>query len=362
MRIAQFTPTYFDRDSVVGGGERYPLYVERSLATALKNRLDAVVLGFGSRPHKTPRITVLEGDPNKKTSCNWSDFRREIQGADCLIIHQCLSEIGLTAAAHGRLARVKSIIGFDHGSGTFHKLNSHKTLCAVYDTLICQSDFTKDQLSIYGVPCALITGPVDNIYFTPYSHRRPFSAIDHKPKLLSVGRILPHKGFEDTILAAPEGSMYTICGSKYDDDYFSFLENLAIKKKVKLDVLEGLSDQDVRHLMRTSDLYIHPSKHEDYKGHYHEKPELLGLAPLEALCSGTRTITSSAGALRELAQIKGCWTFTDIDHLSSLIQDMCLRSYSSNEPREISLSASKHYGLTAFGSKLSHTIQTLIAQ
>jgi glycosyltransferase involved in cell wall biosynthesis len=361
MRIAQFTPTYFDQDSVIGGGERYPLYVEKSLATVVKSDLDSILLGFGSHPQKTSRITVIEGDPNKKTSCNWADFRRRIRDADCLIIHQCLSEIGLTAAAHGRLARVKSIIGFDHGGGSFHKLNNHKSLCTVYDTLICQSIFTQDQLIVFGVPSALITGPVDDIYFAPYSHRRSFSAKDYKLKLLSVGRILPHKGFEDTILAAPEESTYTICGSKYDNDYLAFLENLAIKKKIKLNVLEGLSDRDVRHLMRTSDLYIHPSKHEDYKGHYHEKPELLGLAPLEALCSGTRTITSSAGALRELAQLKGCWSFTDIDHLSSLIHDISLRDYSDKEAREISLSASKRYGLMAFGSRLSSTIQTLIA-
>ena len=63
---------------------------------------------------------------------------------------------------------------------------------------------------------------------------------------------------------------------------------------------EKLDDAGLFSLMHRAGLYVHAATHVDYKGGFHLKPELLGLAPLEFLCTGGPAFVSRAGALREL--------------------------------------------------------------
>jgi glycosyltransferase involved in cell wall biosynthesis len=359
MKITQFTPTYFSDNSVIGGGEKYPQYVKKALCLVPGiSDQDVGLISFGKENKDLLDIDVklIAGNQSNRAECDWTALRNALNCTDCLIVHQCLSEIGLCVAAQARLSGVRKVIGFDHGSGVYFRLNKDRRLCQVYSCLIAQSKFAEKFLMNYGVPYVYAPGPIDDIFFRCPS---PFLCEQvHAPFALTVGRILPHKGYEDAIKACGKSLDYIICGSRYDHDYTSYLEEVAQKHGTNVLVKEGLSNHEVRHLMSIASVYIHPSKHVDYKGNYHEKPELLGLAPLEALCCGTPVLVGCGGALPELSTIEGCESYSSTNELESRLSNYLDKRPSMQQRKKIANSASRGYGLLQFSKELIRAITT----
>jgi hypothetical protein len=111
-----------------------------------------------------------------------------------------------------------------------------------------------------------------------------------------------------------------------------------------------LSDDEVLSLMRTVGLYVHASTHRDCRGNFHAKPELLGLAPLEALSTGAPTFVSNAGALPELAALPGCEMFWDDGHLARMLCDHAAGISAFPPSSVIAAEVEKQYGLSTFGN------------
>jgi glycosyltransferase involved in cell wall biosynthesis len=180
---------------------------------------------------------------------------------------------------------------------------------------------------------------VDTTYYCP-------SEGDEREKglIVAVGRILPHKGFDRIIRALPKGLKLVIAGTVCDQAYSSMLAELIQSSGSDVVILEGLDDDDIRNLVRKASLFVHASTHVDYRGTYYAKPELLGLAPLEAL-------VSNAGSLPELGAIVGCDVFFSDDDLKKSLASFA-NGVVSSPPSSIYESVRKLYGIEQYGEKL----------
>ncbi|MBL0159178.1 MAG: glycosyltransferase [Bryobacterales bacterium] len=273
-----------------------------------------------------------------------------LDGADVVFVHQCLSATGLFAAAHAKL-RGKWTFGLDHGGGE-HPLAHHSPeIGRLFDAFLAQSNFGASSFEDIEGRVAVIKGPVDSTYYSVNPQVRRDSSL-----ILAVGRVLPHKGIDRIVPLIPEDARLVVAGSCYDQDYGQYLRQMPAASR--LEIREGLSDAEIRTLMQEASLFIQASTHFDYRQRYYAKPELLGLAALEALCCGTPTLVSSAGSLPELSSIRGCTMFHGDGELGALIRGHFSRQPGRPDADEISRDARAKYGLEAYG----HQLLTLMAE
>jgi glycosyltransferase involved in cell wall biosynthesis len=168
--------------------------------------------------------------------------------------------------------------------------------------------------------------------------------------VLALGRIIPHKGFERTIRALPRGLSLDIVGQAYDAAYFAFLRQCAEGRDVRFHT--DLDDAAVREHMARAGLFVHASTHVDYLGRFSHKPELLGLAPLEALSCGLVTLVSDAGSLAELGRLPGCFVFRSDAELAELLRLASARRLAGSDPEAMHAAVERGYGLRRVGIEL----------
>ncbi len=334
---------------MVGGGEKYILYMSTAIeaAAALQGiQIHNSILAFGPQPgvyELTPgvRCDVMPGRPWDPLSVNLDDLKTRIARAEIIVVHQCLSAFGLFVASHSQLAG-KVVIGVDHG-GEEHALVHHTPeIGRIFDWFYASSQFGGNSFRDVEGRVVVVPGPVDTSYYRPdHSVRRDQGLV------LAVGRLLPHKGFERIIRALPAELRLVIAGAKYDREYCSYLSKLSGDSRVKFE--EHLTDEQLLLLMQTAGIFVHASTHIDYRGTYYAKPELLGLAPLEALSAGTPVLVSSAGSLPELTCVAGCRMFRDDLELAEMLAAHCRDSSSYPSAAEIHRDVESKYGLETFG-------------
>jgi glycosyltransferase involved in cell wall biosynthesis len=345
--ILHLSPTYYAEASVVGGGEKYIHYMSSAIRTAAALRglpVTDSLLVVGDQPGQyelAPGFccTVIQGRPWDPLSVKPRDLRVHLTKADIVIVHQCLSSFGLFVASHSRLQQ-KPVIGIDEGGGEHALVHHSAEVGRIFDAFHAYSRFCAGSFTDLDGRVVVIPGPVDTAYYTPDT------TIHKDPNLiLAVGRILPHKGFERIIRALPDNLRLVIAGGVHDRAYYSYLRKLPNFSRVE--IKERLTDPEVRLLMQSASLFVHASTHIDYRGTYYAKPELLGLAPLEALSAGTPALVSSAGALPELAGIQGCTMFRDDGELRELLSAHVKTSYPT--AATIHADVELKYGLQTFG-------------
>jgi glycosyltransferase involved in cell wall biosynthesis len=356
LSILHVSPTYYSETSVVGGGEKYILYMSNAIraAAALRGlQIHDSILAFGPQPgayELTPGVQcdVMRGRPWDPLSVNLDDFKARIAGAEIIVIHQCLSSFGLFAASHSRLAG-KVVIGVDEGGGEHALVHHTPEIGRIFDWFHAYSQFCANSFRDIEGRVAIIPGPVDTSYY------RPDDAVRRDARLvLAVGRLLPHKGFERIISALPTDLRLVIVGTKYDQTYCNYLSKLSGFSRVKIE--EHLTDAQLLHLMQTASIFVHASTHMDYRGTYYAKPELLGLAPLEALSAGTPALVSSAGSLPELTCVAGCRMFRDDIELANMLAGHYEGTVSYPSASEIHQDVESKYGLETFGRRFLDTL------
>ncbi len=361
MIILHISPTYYDSGSIIGGGEKYINYMARAIshaAIARGSKVTNCVLSFGKQPgiysvDEYLKCEVINGEPWNPYSINLHDLEIRINAADIVIIHQCLSKIGLFIGSHAKLAG-KILIGLDHGGGEYYALDYSPEWGRVYDLFLAQSLFAANAFKDLEGKIKVILGPIETDYY------KPDNRVVKDPKLVvSIGRIMPHKGFDRIIKALPKSLNLIIAGKNYDTDYFNYLKELSHKSPSKIEIIEGLMDEQVRVLLHRASLFIQASTHFDYRGTYYHKPELLGLAPLEALSCGTPTLVSSAGALNELTSISSCLSFSDDEELSQLLVMHANKLIEWPDNHSIHRQVINKYGIIAFGEKLMNELLLL---
>jgi glycosyltransferase involved in cell wall biosynthesis len=354
MKVLHVSPTYYSADSIIGGGEKYIIYMIRALNQGMKRvggSIENYLLTFGDR---TGRYTlngdincrVISGTPWDPYSISLPDLLFEINQVDVVIVHQCLTAFGMFVGSHANLAG-KFVLGIDEGGGE-HPLVTHTSEAgSMFNLFLAYSQFAANSFADLDVPIKVILGPVDTSYYTP-----PI-ANERDPHLVfAVGRLLPHKGFDRIIKVLPKPLRLIIAGTRSNSEYFDYLQSLIRSSTCEISIEESLSDEQVRALMRRASIFVHASTHVDYKGVYYAKPELLGLAPLEALACGTPTLVSTAGSLGELASVIGCQTFSSDSDLAEILSSHADSSMPLPTPTEIHNAVVSLYGFDQFGDQL----------
>jgi glycosyltransferase involved in cell wall biosynthesis len=143
----------------------------------------------------------------------------------------------------------------------------------------------------------VIYGGADPVRFAP-------SAAADRDGVLFVGRLTPHKGIDRLIRALPAGAALRIAGSGGHDprpperDYPALLRRLTEGRDVSF--LGPVPDPALPELYRRAAVLALPSVDRTCYGRHVPVSELLGLAALEAMASGTPVVASRIGGLAEV--------------------------------------------------------------
>lgn len=296
--IACLSPLYFDEESCIGGGERYPLNLARGIVLGSGGRYQVEMISFGEKaqvraltPGVTLRVLPLAKKPDHPLDVLSWDLPSALAEADVVHIHQAFSrcaEMGLLVA---KLLR-KPICVTDHG-GYSSPLGAELDALALADRIVTYSDFAASLMKSE-TPVSVFKGGVDAQYFQPPA--KPMV----RDRVLYVGRLLPHKGIDNLIRALPTDLPLTLCGRAYHEAYFQHLLELAEGKQVEF--LTDASDEAIRDLYAKSWANVLPSVYRDCYGNVHLAPELMGLTLLEAMACGTPAICSRVGGMPEFVR------------------------------------------------------------
>lgn len=358
MHVLHVTPTSYSRSGVIGGGERLALYLDQALRRAAEEAeipLTTALLALdeaAARGSVLDRYQAVPGRAWDPHSVAAQDLIPRLRRADVVYVHQCLTEVGLFAAAHARLLR-KRVYGSDAGAGEAGLLQANPDIAKVYDAVHALSVFAASAFTGLPVPVHVVTGPVDTDAYRPPADP---SRRDRRVAV-SVGRLLPHKGHERTIRALPAGMSLDIVGQPYDAEYAAFLRDCAAGKDVRFHA--GLDDAAVKGLLDRAGVFVHASTHFDHRGRFAHKSELLGLAPLEALSTGLTTLVSDAGSLPELGALPGCHVFRSEAELAGLLGAVLEGRLAHVAPEAMHAAVVREYGLVSAGTGLLRMMEVL---
>jgi glycosyltransferase involved in cell wall biosynthesis len=299
VRIIHVAPIPFGREGLFGGGERYPLELARTLATDI----DCELLSFGPSPRVVNvgglRIRILHavthlqrGHPAHPVA---PALPAALHRADVVHTHHLHSTPTRIAALITRLYRRRLVVT-DHGlSGG----NWAGFLPRLFHRFLTVSQYSAKQLGAPPERTTVIYGGADPDRFHPDSAER-------RQGVLYVGRLTPHKGVDRLISALPRGTRLTCAGTGGHDPrppasgYVSLLQRLAEASLVTF--VGAVPDTELPLLYRRAQVLVLPSVHRTCYGHQVALPELLGLAVLEAMASGTPVVCSRLGGLPEVVR------------------------------------------------------------
>ncbi len=315
-KIAYLTPHYFDDESCVGGGERFPLNLAKGVAESSGGRFEVQIISFAAKPGilvlapgVTMRLLTASRAANPLDVTSW-EIPEAFAAVDLVHIHQVYNrcaEVGLLVAKQQR----KPVCVTDHG-GFSSPLIKQLGLLDLVDQVIAYSDFGA---SLYraSAPIAVIKGGVDARAFTPSKQDV------ERDRVLYVGRLLPHKGIDDLIKALPAELPLTVCGRAYHPDYFEHLKQLSAGKNVEF--VTDADDGRILELYRRAWVNVLPSVFVDCYGISYEAPELMGFTTLEAMSCGTPAITSRVAALPEfIREGETGFVFDNLDDLTAKLR------------------------------------------
>ncbi|HEX2112140.1 MAG TPA: glycosyltransferase family 4 protein [Gaiellaceae bacterium] len=299
MRVVHVAPTLFGPAGIFGGGERYPLELGRALA----RHVDCELVTFGPRVRawRDPsglRVRVLRslarvrGHPAHPLAVG---LGHALARADVAHTHHLRSTPSRLAAVNARIRRVPTAVT-DHGLGGGDWAG---LLPLLFDRFLTVSAYSARELRSPPSRTRVIYGGADPERFSPEVNvvRRG---------VLFVGRLTPHKGVDRLIEALPDDAELRIAGSAGHDpdpperDYPSLLRRLAARRRVEF--LGAVPESELPALYRGARVVALPSVHRTCYGRDVAVSELLGLAALEAMASGTPVVASRVGGLPEVVE------------------------------------------------------------
>jgi glycosyltransferase involved in cell wall biosynthesis len=166
------------------------------------------------------------------------------------------------------------------------------------DRVVAQCQDEVDELASLGVPrsrVVVIPSGVDSARFTPHG-----AAVPRDPgraRVLTVGRLVPRKGFQDIIRAlrwAPDTECVIVGGppgrSATEDPFGRRLMALADRAGVadRVRLIGAVPPEEMPAWYRSADLLVTTPWYEPF-----------GLTPLEAMACGVPVLASSVGGLRD---------------------------------------------------------------
>jgi alpha-maltose-1-phosphate synthase len=299
MRVVHVAPTLFGPAGTFGGGERYPLELGRALA----RHVDCELVTFGRtaggwsdpsglwvrilRP-----ITLLGGHPAHPVARGLGHALAE---ADIVHTHHLKSTPSRLAAVNARVRGIRSAVT-DHGLGGGDWAG---LLPRLFDRFLTVSAYSARELAAPAARTRVVYGGADPTRFSPEPEAT-------RRGVLFVGRLTPHKGVDRLIEALPENAGLRVVGSGGHDpdpperDYPELVRRLAAQRHVEF--LGVVPDIDLPALYRSAQVLALPSVQRTCYGREVVLSELLGLAAIEAMASGTPVVASSLGGLPEVVE------------------------------------------------------------
>jgi glycosyltransferase involved in cell wall biosynthesis len=298
-RVVQVVPTPFGRDGLFGGGERYPVELARALAADVDCELvtfgrqaRTVVEAGGQRVRVLRAVTHLWQHPAHPVA---PALPAAVHGADIVHTHHLHSTPTRIAAVTARLFGQRLAVT-DHGlsGGDWGGL-----LPRLFHRFLTVSRHSAQRLGAPPERTTVVYGGADPHRFHP-------DGDDRRDGVLFVGRLTPHKGVDRLIRALPAGSRLTCVGAPGHDPrppangYVGLLRELADGRAVTF--AGPVPDGELPLLYRRARVLVLPSVHLTCYGRQVRAPELLGLAVLEAMASGTPVVCSRLGGLPEVVR------------------------------------------------------------
>jgi glycosyltransferase involved in cell wall biosynthesis len=314
-----------------GGGERYPL----ELARALARRVDCELITFG----RSARTELEPGGLRIRTlrTMAWQGGHPAHPFAPALPLVVARAKRDVVHTHHmrslpSRMAVLAGRLGHARTAVTDHGLRGSAwggLLPRLFDVFLPVSEYSARELGAPPLRTRVIYGGADPSRYAPDPRQA-------RHGVLFVGRLTPHKGVDRLLRALPAGASATIVGSGGHDplpperDYPDLLQRLAREKDVRF--TGPLPDADLPLAFRSAEVLVLPSVDRTCYGRHVAISELLGLAVLEAMASGTPVIASRLGGLPEIVRDGETGFLTvpgDVDQLheclSLILADVSLR-------------------------------------
>jgi glycosyltransferase involved in cell wall biosynthesis len=298
MKVVHITPTYFDDESVIGGGERYPT----ELAAWMAREVSTTLVSFGPRRRSymkgSLRVEVypvkhfIHGNRVNPFSLRYLLLLREATIVHVHHIHTIVSDLACLVAS----LLNKPVFVTDYGGGGSLSLNRKLRLLKRYRVAMAYSRFGANLLPPeLKERSTLVKGGIDTERFSPDA------GLARERKILYVGRILPHKGINYLIDAfrALGRSDYVlrIIGRVYDERFYAHLREQA--RDLAVEFVHDADDERLLREYRTAMATVLPSAHKTLYGDYTHVPELMGFTLLESQACGTPVVCTDAGAMSE---------------------------------------------------------------
>jgi glycosyltransferase involved in cell wall biosynthesis len=303
VRVIHVAPTPFGQDGLFGGGERYPL----ELARALASHIECELITFARHTHLVDessglRIRTLRalgwmgGHPAHPFAPGlvWA-LSRSRSRAQIVHTHHMRSVPSRMAALVGNLHHLRVTVT-DHG---LQGDSWGGLLPRLFDLFLLVSAYSARSLGVPPARTRVIYGGADPMRYVPDPTLR-------RRGVLFVGRLTPHKGVDGLLQALPDGAALRIVGSTGHDpkppesDYPWLLHELARDRAVEF--LGAAADADLPVLYRSAEVFVLPSVERNCYGRSVRVSELLGLAAIEAMASGTPVVASRLGGLTEVVE------------------------------------------------------------
>jgi len=279
----------WDIGAHLGGGERAVLAIVRAVRSHIACELAVITSSVDSICHST-----IDGVPVTLVPSVFGPFdnpvphvrilREVLHGADVIHVHQA-NTIMLDMVQLVKLRRQRLVVS-DYGGGGPNFTRVFGRLTRV-DCTLAYSEVLRRSVARICKHVEHIALPVDFGLF------QILPGVEIVPRsVVSVGRILPHKGFELLIEALPSDFSLTIIGRPYDVIYFKYLKQVARGRAVMF--MTETDDTELVLQLNQASVVVVPSVYVDYKGGRHREPELFGLVAVEAAACGRPVIVSTA--------------------------------------------------------------------
>lgn len=298
IRVLHIVPRLLGRGyGVLGGAERYALELARFMAEEVPTSL--VCFGGDQDVHETVgklKIRVIgkpwcvRGQPGNPVSWRlWNELRR----ASIVHCHQQHIVASSFAAAVCRITGRKVFVS-DLGGGGWD-ISSYISTDHWYHGHLHISEYSRSVFGHAGWSRAhVILGGVDTEKFSPNP------AVQRRPRVLYVGRLMPHKGVNYLVEALPPGLELELIGQPYDLRFYDDLKKLAEGKHVFF--RSDCDDQALVEAYRSAICVVLPSVYQTMYGVKTNVPELLGQTLLEGMACGAPAICTDVASMPEVVE------------------------------------------------------------
>ena len=306
---------------VVGGGERFTLQTHRS-AVAGGDFVD-LWSTVGANPplephsrrmaHAYHRLSHTGSTIVPIETVSLRELLRRQADYGTVVIHQHLvnaSTLDMLSAAPPTQKIILTSLGAEPIGELFAKAYEHHSGIEIIEI----SGYAAQRATARGMVASARSAGVWRADVAPPVLRPAAPGL----RVVSIGRLLPHKAFEIAIDAvaglSPDVSLTIIGPSSGDTAYEQHLASLTARSR-NCRIAGFLDDQDrVKELSR-ADVLVANSAHLTYTGKQIDQPELLGLVILEAIAQGVLPIASDIPSVREICGGLGLeqWLYPERD-------------------------------------------------